>query len=299
MTIARIAFIGFGEVGQSLAQALKGTSAFSAYDPKFVAGDTATLDAAQRLDVAVRHAATDAADNADLVISAVTAAQTVTAISSIAASVKTNAWVLDVNSASPEAKIAAAKMIHASGARYIESSIMAPINPKRLAAPILLGGPHAATFESVAADLGFTNAQFYSDIPGKAAAAKLCRSVVVKGIEALIAESLLAARHYGVEDHVLASLDNLFPHEDWRAYAQYMIGRSLLHGQRRAEEMHEAARTVSDANVSPWMSNATVLRQAWASDLSLNNPDLDLSSLLDAIRNVTPSTEDQPLEAQQ
>jgi 3-hydroxyisobutyrate dehydrogenase-like beta-hydroxyacid dehydrogenase len=161
---------------------------------------------------------------------------------------------------------------------------MSPINPQRLAAPILLGGAHARDFEPVARAIGFSGASFYSEIPGKTAAAKLCRSVIIKGMEALIAESLLAARHYGVEEDVLASLGNLFPHPDWDAHARYMIGRTLQHGTRRAAEMREAARTVAEAKIDPWMSNATALRQAWAGALEIKPGAADLLSLLDAIR---------------
>ena len=46
----------------------------------------------------------------------------------------------------------------------------------------------------------------FSDEIGRASAAKMCRSVIVKGMEALLGESLLAARHYGVESAVLESL---------------------------------------------------------------------------------------------
>jgi 3-hydroxyisobutyrate dehydrogenase-like beta-hydroxyacid dehydrogenase len=92
------------------------------------------------------------------------------------------------------------QIVEAAGGRYIESAIMSPINPKRAASPMLLGGPHAAEFLSVARQLGFTAATVFSDQIGGASAAKMCRSVIIKGMEALLGESLLAARRYGVED---------------------------------------------------------------------------------------------------
>ncbi|HBS36623.1 MAG TPA: NAD(P)-dependent oxidoreductase, partial [Parvularcula sp.] len=190
----------------------------------------------------------------------------------------------DVNSASPQTKIEAADAVEMAGGRYVEASIMSPISPRRIEAPILLGGPHAQDFEAVAKALGFRNAAFYSQERGKAAAAKLCRSVVVKGIEALISESMLAARHYGVERDVIASLDDLLPHPDWREHARYMISRTLQHGARRAEEMQEAARAIADAGVEPWMANATVMRQAFAGALDLDHHAGDLEVLVDAMR---------------
>src|SRR2546429_5318848 len=117
-----------------------------------------------------------------------------------------------------------------------------------------LGGPHARAFLPLAQSLGFAGANVYSDAIGAASAAKMCRSVIIKGMEALLAESLLTARRHGVEDAVLASLQDLFPVRDWRALARYMISRSPQHGRRRAEGMREAAKTVAEAGFRPPVS---------------------------------------------
>jgi len=55
---------------------------------------------------------------------------------------------------------------------------------------MLLGGPHATAFAEFAAPLGFTGLEPYADTIGLAAATKLCRSVMIKGIEALLTESM-------------------------------------------------------------------------------------------------------------
>ena len=128
-----------------------------------------------------------------------------------------------------------------------------------------------------------TGLEFFDPVLGKASAAKMCRSVMIKGLEALLAESLLAARHYGVEASVLASLCDLLPCEDWDAKACYMISRSLLHGRRRSEEMREAAKTVVNAGVNPWMSSACVQRQAWAAEHRESLRHESLTNLLDAV----------------
>jgi hypothetical protein len=112
---------------------------------------------------------------------------------------------------------------------------------------------------------------------------------MIKGVEALLAESLLSARHYGVEDAVLGSLNDLLPNPDWRRLARYMISRSLVHGKRRAEEMREVAATVDEAGLEPWMSRAAAERQDWAWALAQQAPpgavdEQDLLKLLDAMR---------------
>jgi hypothetical protein len=107
---------------------------------------------------------------------------------------------------------------------------------------------------------------------------------MVKGIEALLAESMLAARRYGVESAVLGSLGDFFPGTDWPALSRYMIARSIEHGVRRAEEMREAARTVAETDVAPLMSTACAARQEWAAQFNDALRYNALPDLLDAIR---------------
>ena len=107
-------------------------------------------------------------------------------------------------------------------------------------------------------------------------------------MEALLAESLLTARRHGVEDAVLGSLNDLFPVADWPKLARYMISRSLQHGQRRAEEMREAARTVAEAGFEPWMSRGCVERQQWAADHAQALRGETLTEMLDSLLAQTP-----------
>lgn len=282
MTIRKIALIGFGEVGQTLARDLaeRNDAELSAYDLKFDDPDSIPSLAAARAPVRKTASAAAAVADADIIISAVTANSTREAAASASSEIKTSAWYFDVNSSSPATKLATGAIIEDMGGRFVEASIMSPIFPHRIEAPILLGGARAREFEAVAKSIGFINAKFYSDESGKAAAAKLCRSVIVKGLEALISESMLAAKHFGVEGEVISSLENLFPHPDWRNHARYMISRSLQHGERRAEEMREASRTVAEAGVEPWMANATVMRQAFAGSLNAGYEIQDLDGLI-------------------
>ena len=80
---------------------------------------------------------------------------------------------------------------------------------------------------------------------GTAAAVKMCRSIVVKGLEALMCECMLGASRYEATAHVFASLNESFPGIDWQKLADYMIGRVVVHGERRAREMEEVADTAA------------------------------------------------------
>lgn len=277
--MTRVALIGLGEVGAVLAKDIDAD--ITAWDVAFADRDSAASRNATALGIPPAADAHAAVADADLVISAVTAANTLAAARSVAEGLR-GAWFLDLNSAAPGQKQAAAEVIDGAGGRYVEAAVMSPITPKRLAAPMLLGGPHAAAFAGFARPLGFTALEPYADVVGPASATKLCRSVVIKGVEALLTESMLTAREWGVEGRVLASLSDLLPSDDWESLAAYMISRSIQHGVRRAEEMREAAATVAGAGVEPLMSDAAARRQDWASAFR-HVPREKLRPMLDAI----------------
>lgn len=284
--IKHICLLGLGEVGSALADGLSGlpTMQLTAWDWKFTdPHSSASRHAAARSSVALAADAANAAAGCDLVISAVTAAQALPAAQSILPSLAAGAWYLDLNSVSPRAKQQVGQAVAAAGGRFVEAVVMSPIAPRHMASPILAGGPHAAEFLPLAQALGFTNMRLSSNRVGQAAASKMCRSVVVKGMEALLTEALLAARYHGVEQEVLASLGEMFPHPDWQHQAHYMITRSLEHGVRRAEEMREAAQTVAEAEIEPLMSEACAQRQDWAAQFASALQQRELPVLLDSI----------------
>lgn len=283
--IEHICLLGFGEVGQTLANDFHsaGIMQLTAFDLLFKHTESACTRAAVEANVRLANSAVEAVATADLVVSAVTAGQDLAAARSVLGAMKPGAYFLDVNSVSPGVKAQAAALIDGSGARYVEAAIMSPINPKRIGSPMLFGGKHAAAFLPLARKLGFGGAEVFSEQVGRASAAKMCRSVMIKGMEALLTESLLSARHYGVESTVIDSLRNLFPAADWSTLARYMISRSLIHGKRRAEEMREVAQTVAEAGLRPHMSAACAERQDWAAGFRDAASIEDLEAMLDAV----------------
>lgn len=288
--MTRICLIGFGEVGQTLADDLArvGIAKLTAWDILFVDRSSIPSKGLSGRGVQAAADAVSAVREAQLVISAVTAAQDAIAARSVASGLRRGAFYLDLNSVSPEMKQDVARLVDATGARYVEGAVMSPIGPKRIASPILLGGAHADDFLKLATPLGFTGASVFAREVGKASAAKMCRSVMVKGIEALLTESMLSARRHGVEETVLASLQDLFPAADWRKLAHYMISRSLLHGKRRSEEMREVAETVQNAGIAPLMSSACAERQDWAAGFRSAAGADSLETMLDEILRKTP-----------
>jgi 3-hydroxyisobutyrate dehydrogenase-like beta-hydroxyacid dehydrogenase len=264
-----ITLIGYGEVGRILAEDLRAQGhALTAFDLKLSGeGGNPLREHALRYGVHLAATHVDAAQGAELLISAVTASQAVPVAQTIAGALPPEAFFLDFNSASPGAKIRAAALIDGGGARYVEGAVMTSISPHRLEVPLLLGGAHAAALLPVLSGLGFA-ARVASDKLGVASATKMCRSIMIKGLEAMVIESFTSARAYGVEDQVLASLRETFPGIDWDKQGAYFFQRVIEHGRRRSEEVREVAQTVRDIGLTPWSAAGTTERQAWMADLA-------------------------------
>ncbi|ARN19052.1 NAD(P)-dependent oxidoreductase [Piscinibacter gummiphilus] len=268
--LRRIGLVGYGEVGRILAEDLRAQGvAVSAFDLKFAKADEAApLRAhAEAHGVAVAASARALAEGVDLVVCAVTASQTLAAAEASAPGCAGGTWFLDFNSASPGAKARAAARVNEAGGRYVEGAVMTSVPPYRLRVPMLLGGPDADALAALLDPLGFA-ARVASDRLGVASATKMCRSVIIKGMEAMMIESLVTARHYGVEDSVLASLAETFPQIDWEKQAAYFFQRVIEHGRRRSEEVREVAETVREAGLVPWSADGTADRQAWVANLA-------------------------------
>ncbi|TXT41454.1 MAG: 6-phosphogluconate dehydrogenase [Comamonadaceae bacterium] len=263
-----IGLVGYGEVGRILAEDLRAQGvAVSAYDLKLDNPATAAPLQAHAAQHGVQLAASSAAlaAESDFIVSAVTASQTVLVAQACATAVQKDAFFLDFNSASPGAKQRAASLIDGAGGRYVEGAVMTSVPPYRIKVPLLLGGAFAAELAPLINSLGFA-AKVASDQLGVASATKMCRSVMIKGLEAMVIESFTTARHYGVEDAVIASLYETFPGIDWEKQAAYFFQRVIEHGRRRSEEVREVAETVRDAGLAPWSASGTAERQAWVAD---------------------------------
>jgi 3-hydroxyisobutyrate dehydrogenase-like beta-hydroxyacid dehydrogenase len=265
-----VGLVGYGEVGRILAEDLRSQDIrVSAYDLKLRSDQTggALRDHASSYGVTLANSHADLAAQADFIVSAVTASQAVPVAQACAPAVKQGAWFLDFNSASPGAKQRAAALIDGKGGRYVEGAVMTSIPPKRIKVPLLLGGNGAEALAPLLVELGF-DAKVASRELGIASAVKMCRSVMIKGMEAMVIEAFTTARAYGVEDAVLASLKETFPGIDWEKQGAYFFQRVIEHGRRRSEEVREVAETVREIGLTPWSAEGTAERQAWVADLA-------------------------------
>ncbi|MFC6338292.1 DUF1932 domain-containing protein [Pseudomonas sp. CCM 7891] len=259
-----VALIGFGEAGGIIGQDLAAQGVrVRVYDR--LLDDPARRDTllakAASAKVEVYESAAEAILGAQLVISAVTAGSAQVVAWELADCLLPGQFFMDINSVAPTTKQASRDALLPSGANYIDAAVMAPVPPQRLQTPILLGGAQALALVQLLEPLGF-NVKVVADRIGIASAIKMCRSVMIKGLEALTTECLSTARQYGAEELVLASLHKSFPEMGWNArQPHYLISRVAEHGRRRAEEMEEVAKTAADVGITPNMSQAIVATQ--------------------------------------
>lgn len=282
-----IAFIGFGEAGQTISRGLAKEAAqpaLRAYDILFGAPAGAKLEAAAKaLGVGLARDHVEAVREAGLVILVVTASSSLEATKSCLPGLRKGQLFLDMNSVSPRRKLETAALVAPTGAAYVDCAVMAPAAPYLHKVPCLVGGPGAAALAPRAAALGM-KMELVSDEVGQASAIKMFRSIVVKGLEALLVESMTACAEYGVEDRVLASLKETWPGIDWQKLSGYMIERVVTHGRRRAAEMREVSETLQSIGIDPLMAAATAERQQWVADLGVKASSQDRAELVGVIR---------------
>jgi 3-hydroxyisobutyrate dehydrogenase-like beta-hydroxyacid dehydrogenase len=264
-----VGLVGYGEVGRILAEDLRKQDVrVTAYDLKLGNNQAAALrDHASAHGVALAASHADLTAKADFIGSAVTASLAVPVAQACAPAIKPGMFFLDFNSCSPGAKARAAALIDGNRGRYVEGAVMTSIPPYRIKVPLLLGGAGAHELVPLLGELGF-DAKVASEKLGVASAVKMCRSVMIKGMEAMVIESFTTARAYSVEDAVLASLAETFPSIDWEKQGAYFFQRVIEHGRRRSEEVREVAETVREAGLTPWSAQGTAERQAWVADLA-------------------------------
>ena len=263
---APIGFLGFGEAGFHLARGLRGAGApplaafdINAHHP--AAGErirARAADTGTRL-VDSPHALAQAST---VVLSVVTAASARDAAERMSAHLGADHLYADLNSVSPATKGEVATAIGKGAGRFVEGSIMAPVPGADHRVPILLNGQWAPALVDALSPYQM-RLEVMDGAVGAAAAVKMCRSIVIKGLEALMLECALAAGEYGAADRVYDSLAASYPGMDWRKTARYMIGRVLEHGERRAHEMEEVAGMLRAAGIEPLMADATARRQDW------------------------------------
>lgn len=269
----RLGVIGFGEVGYHISKGLKGAgiTQIVAYNngrrnrPPY----TKTFrKRAESIGVRLATTANELAMNSDLILSTVVPTASVESLREVVQFLTPAHLYVDLNSCSAAAKQDALAIIKKQGASYVDGVI--------LGAPVRLGhrgcifasGEDAGKFRDIMSPYGM-DIRVISGKVGDAALLKQVHSVIGKGIQALLWESLLAMHKAGLDPHVFDGLDIPISRMKLFDQADSMIGRSALHAERRSGEMDFAADTLRRLGVEPIMTEATAKRLAWCASFKL------------------------------
>lgn len=270
----RIGFIGLGEAGTAIAGGLVATGAGTvrAYDIAMddPARRRALEERADSAGVALCPSPKSLADASTTLISAVTGSTALPAAAAVSPFLGPDHVYLDLNSVSPENKRRIAAVIETTGARFVEAAVMTNVPKFGHRVPMLLCGEAAPELINTLTPFGMDLEDFGGEI-GRASATKMFRSLVVKGMEALLIECALAASRYGVAARVLDYVTKGYGGLDWNSLADNLLTRTALHGTRRAHELEEVADTLRETGIDPLMASAGAerIRRAAAAGLEV------------------------------
>jgi len=266
-----VGFLGFGEAGFELARGLHsaGTSPIYACDK--------TPDPARSLWLKTRareagaiylESIGEVVNKAEIILSVVPPEASLAAAQEAALQLRPGKMYLDLTSSFPEDMKALSALIEPTGARFVDGAMMGALPIFGHKVLIYVSGPHAGEAVRLLNRQGM-NLQEVGHEPGRASAVKLILSISTKGLEALLVEMLLAARHYEVEAPVLSAFGQFFA-KGPEAAVDRLVGSDAVHSARRVTEMESSARLLKNLGIDPIMAEATVRRLKWSASLGLS-----------------------------
>ncbi|MZR31358.1 DUF1932 domain-containing protein [Sneathiella litorea] len=271
----QIALIGFGEAAMAFVKGWResGELSLRAFDIKTQDAEAAVISAKRKdyasFNVEGKECLQEALKGASIVFSLVTADQAHAAASAAAPYIEEGCLFLDCNSCAPGTKKRSAKYIEEAGGRYVDVAVMSPVYPKLHKTPFLISGSHTQGAKAMLNKLQMDVRIIDGDV-GSASSVKMIRSIMMKGLEALFAECVLAGREADVDEEVLDSLDATYPGFNFKHRAAYSFERMMMHGKRRSEEMKEVVLTIEDLGLPNEMAQATVQWQSRVGSLGIS-----------------------------
>jgi 3-hydroxyisobutyrate dehydrogenase-like beta-hydroxyacid dehydrogenase len=285
----RLGLIGYGEIGSTVGKGLRnaGLASLQCYDKSAFDGPYAGLIQSRAHDAGVTlvRSQEELAAGSDLIVGFTPGSASVESARSFARALRQDHVFVDFASATPKVKFEVADTLKQTGATVGDGSILG--NPANgYAMPMLASGPAAQDIVRALVPWGM-NIEIAGDRLGMASGIKILRSVLFKGIEALLDEMILAARAYDMDEVVLASAFKTLERSPWPEILETVIPSGALHSRRRAEELEMAAEAIEAVGVEPIMARAGAARLKWKDGLGLKQH----------FKGVMPKTQQEVFEA--
>ncbi|QQO37610.1 NAD(P)-dependent oxidoreductase [Bradyrhizobium diazoefficiens] len=268
----KVAFVGFGEAAQCFASHLAAQT--GAPIVAFCQGKTNAPPYSQAfLAVAARCGVTlverlDDLSEADVIFSAVVVAVATEMGEAIARILRPGCLVVDINAATPRTKKRVAEVVEARGGVFADANLMGSVDLYGAAVPLYTSGSGAERFAETFRPFGF-HIEVAGPEAGTAAAVKMLRSVVTKGMEALLVEALTAATLAGVRRETMRGLCQSMDATTFSKFLDMCVRSDVLHAERRAVEMDGVAAGLRELGFDPLMTSATAERLRVSARLEL------------------------------
>ncbi len=264
-------FIGFGEAAYHIANGLKdeGLKGIIAYD-KFwnVEPQSALIQKhAEEAEVQLLPSLQELVEKSDIIVSAVSADKAVSLAQTSKQFLKQSQLYVDINATSPMTKEEVDGII-SPVALFVDGAVMGPVPTYKHKVPISVSGKGAKSFYDKMAPYGM-KLTLIDGPAGAASASKMFRSIFMKGFVTLLLEMLVAAHKYQVEDDVLASVTETLTAGNLQNVINGLVGRGVIHSERREHEMDEVIATLDTLKVDATMSKATKAKLKWCTNLGL------------------------------
>jgi 3-hydroxyisobutyrate dehydrogenase-like beta-hydroxyacid dehydrogenase len=241
-----IAVLGLGEAGSIFANELSAMGFIvSGWDPL----------PKRSLHEKVRFAKSnaDAAKDADIVFSVNISSVSEEIAKEVLPVLNTGKIYAEMNTSSPQKKITVYEILKPSGVQYVDLAIMAPVPPKGIKTPFLLSGPGAKLMKEKLEQFNL-NMEVLSENAGDASTKKLLRSIVYKGVAAVICEATEAGKAFGLEKYIREQIASVIGGND--ELIERFIEGSYTHAERRIQEMEAVVSMLQEKNIEPLLSTA-------------------------------------------
>ncbi len=243
----RVGVFGLGEAGSLIAADLAAAGiGVTGYDPAPVADPPGV---ARVVDPA------DAVRGVDAVIALTASADAETALRQALGEIAPGTLYADFSTAAPSLKEALAGVAREAGLEFVDVALMAPVPGKGAATPCGVSGSGAEAFAAAFVPLGMP-VEVIGARAGQAALRKLLRSVMMKGLAALLIEAMRAGNAAGVGDWLWRNMVDQIGVMDEALLARLVAG-TRTHALRRLHEMEASGQLLEDLGVDPLMTRST------------------------------------------
>ncbi len=237
----RLGLLGFGEAAARFAKdfsqaGFTGITGYSRSGARAKPGDLA-YERAQASGVTLVKTVGTLAKRSDIIIALTPGKSALPALKKIRKYLRPDQFYVDASSNSAKAMEQAAAIV-GDAAKFVDAAIMGPVDLMGLKAPFVASGPHAEAFRDLMVPHGMVINVVGSN-PGDASAMKLIRSVLMKGLAAILLETMEAARRRNILDAVIEDASVTFNDIPFQKIIRRYIGGTAVHCERRIHEMKE------------------------------------------------------------